>query len=329
MRGSDVVEHCSHEEGFLCETGRQVYLRALTEDGIRLREAEGIPCLSDLGLLHPDGEDASWLLPTAPSVALPQLLHRVEAHIAHQRWRGAQVAAAFEPLMPLAPARNPTSPSSGVTVLNGLKEIELAIDQAAARSSRELLVIQPGGKRPAAKLPGGLPIAQRILDKGGRMRTLYQHTTRHSQPALAHYEQMDGDVEVRTLDELPKRLILFDRAIAFVPASKSRDDVALELRQPAIISHLAATFELLWRLGIPMFPHAEPIPAGNGITARQRAIAALLTEGLTDTEIAARLGMNVRTARVHIAKLSTVLKSTSRAQLGYLIGKSGILNHPG
>jgi DNA-binding NarL/FixJ family response regulator len=42
--------------------------------------------------------------------------------------------------------------------------------------------------------------------------------------------------------------------------------------------------------------------------------------------IADRLGMNVRTARVHIAKLAVTLGSESRAQLGYLIGRSGILD---
>ncbi|MFE6399849.1 helix-turn-helix transcriptional regulator [Streptomyces alboflavus] len=167
---------------------------------------------------------------------------------------------------------------------------------------------------------------QRVLDLGGRIRTLYQHTTRHFQPALAHYEQLDGDVEVRTLDELPKRLLVFDRTYAFVPVSRSPSHAALELRQPAIINYLVAIFELLWRLGTPLYPTAEPLPTTNGITPRQQAIAALLTEGLTDADIAARLGMNVRTARVHIAKLSAVLNSTSRAQLGYLIGKSGILD---
>jgi hypothetical protein len=35
--------------------------------------------------------------------------------------------------------------------------------------------------------------------------------------------------------------------------------------------------------------------------------------------------MNIRTARVHIAKLAATLGSDSRAQLGYLIGQSGIL----
>ncbi|MGH4036135.1 helix-turn-helix transcriptional regulator, partial [Actinomycetota bacterium Odt1-20B] len=44
-----------------------------------------------------------------------------------------------------------------------------------------------------------------------------------------------------------------------------------------------------------------------------------------DAAIATRLGMNVRTTRVHIAKLAATLGSRSRAQLGYLISRSGIL----
>nr|WP_030362072.1 helix-turn-helix transcriptional regulator [Streptomyces alboflavus] len=320
-----MVEHSPHAEEPLCDVGRDTYLRALQERRLRIHEADGITCLADLGLLHPDADDPLWLRPVAPSVALPQLLHRVEEHIARQRWLGARTAIAFESLMPLPDAKGPASPSSPVTLLDGIHQIMPAIARAADRSSQEILVIQPGGKRPAEKLPAGIPIEQGVLDRGGHMRTLYQHTTRHSQPALNHYEQLDGNVEVRTLDEIPKRLIMFDRTYAFVPASKSRDDVALELRQPAIINYLVATFELLWHLATPMFPNPEPLPTTNGITPRQQAIAALLTEGLTDADIAARLGMNVRTARVHIAKLSAVLKSTSRAQLGYLIGKSGIL----
>ena len=38
-----------------------------------------------------------------------------------------------------------------------------------------------------------------------------------------------------------------------------------------------------------------------------------------------RLGLNVRTARLHIAELAAQLGSESRAQLGCLIGRSGIL----
>ncbi|PZH00005.1 helix-turn-helix transcriptional regulator, partial [Streptomyces sp. NTH33] len=76
----------------------------------------------------------------------------------------------------------------------------------------------------------------------------------------------------------------------------------------------------------PMHPLPVHQPSTNGVTPRQRAIAALLVEGHTDTVIADRLGMNVRTAREHIAKLAATLGSASRAQLGYLIGRSGILD---
>nr|WP_286168988.1 helix-turn-helix transcriptional regulator [Actinospica acidiphila] len=75
-----------------------------------------------------------------------------------------------------------------------------------------------------------------------------------------------------------------------------------------------------------MHPQAVQPPSLGGVTARQRAIARLLVEGHTDAVIADRLGMNIRTARVHIAKLAATLGSQSRAQLGYLIGQSGILD---
>lgn len=96
-----------------------------------------------------------------------------------------------------------------------------------------------------------------------------------------------------------------------------------------MIRYLVTTFDRLWRLATPMFPKAEQCPTVNGITPRQQAIAALLVEGHTDAVIAERLGMNIRTARDHIAKLATTLGSDSRAQLGYLIGRSGILDQEG
>ncbi|GAA2299993.1 hypothetical protein GCM10010234_48430 [Streptomyces hawaiiensis] len=130
---------------------------------------------------------------------------------------------------------------------------------------------------------------------------------------------------MRSLDEVPDRLIAIDRAVAFIPADKD-GRLALEIRHPALVDHLVTTFDRLWRLATPMHPTAAPQPSHNGITPRQHAIAALLVEGHTDAVIADRLGMNIRTARVHIAKLAATLGSQSRAQLGYLIGQSGILD---
>ncbi|MFE6165362.1 LuxR C-terminal-related transcriptional regulator [Streptomyces sp. NPDC056486] len=319
----------SHGADELCEAGSALYALALTEGRIRSEEAEPAPCLIGLGLLQADAEDTQWLRPTAPTVALPRLLEGIEKDIAHHRHRGTQLATAFESLMALAP-RMPTSEGpAAITVLHGLPHIQKTVAQALADSSREMLSIQPGGYRPPEALAQSLADARGVLARGGRMRTLYQHTSRHSLSVFGYHEQLQGDTEVRTLAEVTERLFVFDRVVAFIPANRDRS-VALEIRLPTLVEYLATTFECLWSLATPMYPHSAQLPSDNdGITTRQQAIAHLLVDGLTDSEIAIRLGMNVRTCRAHIAKIAATLDSHSRAQLGYLIGRSGMLrqNH--
>ncbi|WP_151476823.1 helix-turn-helix transcriptional regulator [Streptomyces albicerus] len=324
MSADKGLEHHTHEVEELCETGALLYACALREGRVRQQDAEESPCLLDFGLLHPDPEDSRWLRPTAPAVALPRLLRTFDEEVARQHRRAAKLTETFEPLMDLKAQGAQSSGSALVTALQGFPRINAAINQAVAESSQEMLTIQPGGNRSPEILATALPREQALLSRGARMRTLYQHTSRYSSAVMAHYEQLDGDVEVRTLDEVTDRLIIIDRAVAFIPASPDRT-IALQIRHPALVAHFATTFDRLWRLATPMYPQATQQSSVNGITPRQRAIAALLIEGHTDTVIAQRLGLNVRTARVHIAKLAATLGSESRAQLGYLIGQSGIL----
>ncbi|MFI6437426.1 LuxR C-terminal-related transcriptional regulator [Streptomyces sp. NPDC050759] len=315
----------SHTHGTeeLCEAGLSLYTRALREGRVRAAEADGAPCLVDLGLLQPDLGDLRWLRPIAPAFALHRLLRGVEERIADERRREERLAATFEPLVGIsgALAETPT-----ISVLSGLDRIGEAIERTVSGTSGEMLAIQPHTHHvPAAGIYAeALVRDQALLDRGGRIRTLYQHTQRHAPSILARYERLHGDVEARTLDEVTQRLIVVDRDIAFIPANQDRT-LALEIRHPAIVDFLVTAFDRLWRLATPMYPEAVQQPTRDGITPRQRAIAALLVEGHTDAVIADRLGMNIRTARVHIAKLAATLGSESRAQLGYLIGQSGIL----
>ncbi|WJV47299.1 helix-turn-helix transcriptional regulator [Streptomyces flavofungini] len=320
-----VVVHRSHAEDEMCEAGIAVYTRAVEKGSVRVDDAQSAPCLLTLGLLRPDGHGDRRLLPTAPAVALPELLDALTDRIREFRRRELTLAAAFKPFV--EQERNHPRPphTSGITVLHGLLTINEAINRALDSSHRELITVQPGVRRLDTDPTDAIRRTKAFIDRGGGSRTLYQDTARYSPWVMNYYEQLGGQAEVRTLDELPKRLLVFDREVAFIPGDRERR-TALMIRTPALVSHFVTTFNLMWRLATPLFPKAAHEPAHNGITSRQRAIAALLTEGLTDADIAARLGMNVRTARVHIAKLSAILKSTSRAQLGYLIGRSGILD---
>ncbi|MEU3734094.1 LuxR C-terminal-related transcriptional regulator [Streptomyces sp. NPDC033538] len=316
-----------HGDEALCETGLELYSRALREGGVPSAMAVTAPCLIDVGLLHPAIDDLDRLEPTAPTVALQRLLRASEDRIARERRRGERLADVFEPLVRLGTGASASEDNPALRILSSKERTGQAIEEAMVEGRQELLAIQPHDSRVTRRpdiLEGAIKRDQAFLDRGARMRALYHHTVRHAPYARARYEQLTGDVEARTLDEVTDRLIIVDRTVAFIPASADRS-LALEVRHPALVAYFINTFDRLWHLATPMHPQAVHQPTLNGITPRQRAIAALLIEGHTDTDIADRLGMNVRTARVHIAKLATTLGSESRAQLGYLIAESGML----
>ncbi|KOV58565.1 helix-turn-helix transcriptional regulator [Streptomyces sp. MMG1121] len=316
--------HAQHGPEELCAAGTALYERALHDGQLRAENAQNVPCLADFGLLRPSLENPALLEPVPPAVALPRLLRTAEDRIAGERRRAELLAETFEPLMRIDGRRTGSATDTPtLRLLSGSAQINQAITEAMDGARHEALSIQPHTVRDAPHDRARLR-DQALLDRGGRFRTLYQHTLRHAPAVIAYHEQLDGDSQARTLDEVTDRLIVIDGAVAYLPAN---DDgtLALEVRHPALLRYFVTTFDRLWRLATPMYPQAVQPPAVNGITPRQRAIAALLTEGHTDAAVAERLGMNIRTARLHIAKLAATLGSDSRAQLGYLIARSGIL----
>nr|WP_202489425.1 helix-turn-helix transcriptional regulator [Streptomyces sp. SID8381] len=303
-----------------------MYERALREGQVTAGECVEAPCLVDHGLLQPAAADVRLLVPTAPTAVLHRLLRASGERIAQERRREERLTRMFEPLLKAVALSGAAVDAPGVTVLRDKERIGRTIAEAMTDAT-EVLTIQPRtshiGPSPHFHAEA-MDRDQALLDRGGRIRALYQHTLRHAPTVVARYEQLRGDVEARTLDEVPERLIVIDRAVAYVPADTDRN-LALEMRIPALVTYLVIVFDRLWHLATPMHPKPARRPAPDGITPRQHAIAALLVQGHTDAVIAERLGMNVRTAREHIAKLAATLGSGNRAQLGYLIAQSGIL----
>ncbi|MFF1378477.1 helix-turn-helix transcriptional regulator [Streptomyces sp. NPDC058308] len=317
-----------HPSTPLCDEGSRLYAHALANGRLARSEAENTPCLLESSLLHPDPDDGGWLHPVSPAAALAQRLNPLEREIRDRRRLAVQLTDIFEPFMAITARSEPTSPS--IAVLENSRHIDAAIERATAECSFEILTAQPGGGRSEDSLTVALQRGQTVLDRGITMRTLYQHTVRHSQGTLAYAARMaKGNVQIRTLEELIDRLMIFDRTVALIPAREDRQ-VALELRHPGIVEYLAKVFEHQWSKATPLIDEVPYAPSTDGITGVQRSIAKLLIDGHVDEAIARRLGMNVRTCRAHIAKIAAALGSGSRAQLGYLIAQSGILDqgHP-
>lgn len=308
----------------MCAEGARLYTGALRAGRIARAEVESAPCLLEFALLRPDPDDATWLRPVPPAVALAQRLDPLEREITDRRRLTIELADVFEPFIHVNV--HGTSATHAITVLEGRDRINEALNNATSECHTEVLTVQPGGRRREGNLLKGLERDRPLIERGVRFRTLYQHTARHSPETLAYVDQMitSGKVEIRTIDELVERLIICDETVAFIPIQEDRQ-VALEIRHPGLVRYLTKVFEFMWARAVPLKAGTPYEAALDGITEIQHSIAKLLVEGHVDEAIARRLGMNVRTCRAHIAKLATALGSGSRAQLGFLIAQSGIL----
>ncbi|MFJ9704638.1 LuxR C-terminal-related transcriptional regulator [Streptomyces sp. NPDC101234] len=330
MTGHGAEEH-PHGADRLCDAGDRVYSRAVRRGRVPRTDADAVPCLLELALLHPDPDDMDWLVPTSPQEVMTRLLRGVYDEVTDSQRRMGSAVAAFDWYAGLGRQLQAASASAegtaAIRVLDGLSRIQAAMDEATQACTTEVLTVQPGGIRRESELTEGLHRAVALRGRGVRMRDLYTHVARHGQGLLNYLELMGDAVEARTLDEVIDRLILFDRTVAFIPANADRT-MALELRHPGLVGYLVTVFERLWRLAIPL---TAPLPDTGieGISHREQSIAALLAEGHQDAVIAERLGISVRTCRAHIARLSETLGAASRTQLGVRIAQVGLDRPPG
>lgn len=70
---------------------------------------------------------------------------------------------------------------------------------------------------------------------------------------------------------------------------------------------------------------ATDTPAVEDLTARESEVLALVARGLSNTEIAGRLGMSPATAKTHINRTMTKLNARDRAQLVIFAYESGLV----
>ncbi|ASO21855.1 DNA-binding NarL/FixJ family response regulator [Actinoalloteichus hoggarensis] len=90
------------------------------------------------------------------------------------------------------------------------------------------------------------------------------------------------------------------------------------LLAPAVTRRLIA--EIACRRRAP-----EPSPLLNGLTDREREVLGLVAEGLSNDEIAARLVLSPATAKTHVSRIMTKLRSRDRAQLVVTAYESGMI----
>ncbi|WP_329383936.1 helix-turn-helix transcriptional regulator [Streptomyces sp. NBC_01716] len=165
-----------------------------------------------------------------------------------------------------------------------------------------------------------------MLARGVRVRVLLQHAARSDIRARKVFGRLlASGAEIRTTDQLPRQLMIFDTDIAFTlhDESRQRDTAApagVMIRSTSAVRLLLDMVDSTWTCA---HPYATATDAeGHRLVedSLHRTIVRLLSEGLTDDAVARRLGVSVRTCRRYIAAVLRNLDAVSRFQAGVRVG---------
>ncbi|WP_434739632.1 hypothetical protein [Micromonospora sp. SH-82] len=289
---------------------------------------EAVRVLLEVGLLRPGDPGGGRLVPISPDLARSCVLSPLQREIdlAQDRVRllGGELASltgAYE--RSLDEGRSDRS-----QVVPDRLHVRQLITGLAAETTDEVLASQPGGGRAEEVLTESLDRTDRLLRRGVRMLTLYQHTARFSPATSAfasHVSALGG--EVRTSADGFARCLIFDRRVAVIGLSDS-DDGAAVVRDPNTVAFMVDGFQRCWNGASPMSITNYRRDTSTAVRGVRRAIASLLITGEPDVRIAQRVGLSLRTCQRHIADLMGGLGARNRLQLGYILA-SADLDEPG
>jgi hypothetical protein len=309
------------------ESATALYEEAVNEGGIKQDDPRiksrgelrgAFDLLVSLGLLIHD-QEAGLHQPVDPSAVQARVVAPMSQQGAELIAESAHWAQTFGDLAH-AWRRSPAASRGPFTELQG-EAIGTFIASVVADAETELLTAQPQTGR---NDPKGLAAAAKrdaaAIERGVKMRTLYQHSARRS--AITHKyvaTVTKAGGEVRTLDEFFNRLIVVDRRIAIIPGRTG----ALAVREPMVVDYLVDVFERHWERARPYSSRESTMM--REVAAEQRAMTIrMLIEGHADPSSAKRLGVSPRTYAGYIADLKSEYDAETRFQLGYTMGRLGI-----
>jgi len=324
------VETYGPEERALFETqGTGLYEEIVTQGGLsdsddriqpdgELRKA--FELLVELRLIAHDRDTNLWVAEDPNSVQA-RLITPLSHEAAKLLDASSQWARAFGTLSQ-AWKRAPSSSTGPFTYLHDYA-IDPFLAALVADCEEETLTAQPQTGRNLHLMPTGVLRDTALLDRGAKIRTLYQHSARRNAITRKYVAAVtERGAEVRTLDEFFNRMIIVDRRVAVIP-SPADLKVAIAVREPSVVAYLVDVFERSWERARP-FTSSETTLMKD-IAAEQRAMTLrMLIEGHSDPVSAKRLGVSPRTYAGYIADLKAEFEVETRFQLGYVIGQQGI-----
>lgn len=183
----------------------------------------------------------------------------------------------------------------------------------------EHLALHPEQAFSAEAMERAQPLDQKLVDRGVRIRILGRPSLDGDTSCAASRALSDQGGDYRETDDIPLKLMVFDRRTALLPAGPEPSDGVLEITEKPVVDALVLLFTRRW--------HAASDPLRKGIppimlTPREKAIVNGLAQGLSDEQVAAQLNLSVRTIAYALRNLMDQLHVDTRFQLGLVLGAS-------
>ena len=319
-----------HERALFEEQATPLYEEILAAGGISATDRrivrrgelhEAFQLLVEIGLVTTSDDGTQWHA-VDPAAVQAQVVAPLGQQGAELIAESAHWAQAFSSLSH-AWRRSPTAVGGPFAEIRGATTIQTILNSMVAEAEEELLTAQPQDRRGVKQLPEVTARAISLLERGVRMRTLYQHAARRGADTRKYVAAVTAaGAEVRTLDEFFNRLIVVDRRVALIPSHEGVS-AAMVISDRSIVAYLVDMFERHWERARPFTSNESSLM--RDIAAEQRAMTIrMLLEGRADPAGAKRLGVSPRTYAGYVADLKNEFEVETRFQLGYEMGKRGI-----
>lgn len=138
--------------------------------------------------------------------------------------------------------------------------------------------------------------------------------------------------EIRFADDVPLKLVLIDRRLAFLPVAEADAPEgpahavgALLVHQSGLLDALVALWETWWSAATPLVTGAQALAddVGPHLEDADAQVLGLLLGGLTDEAIGKQLGMSLRTVQRRVRALMELAGVSTRLQLGWHAARRG------
>ncbi|MFJ1757438.1 LuxR C-terminal-related transcriptional regulator [Kitasatospora sp. NPDC088134] len=271
--------------------------------------------LADLALTRPASCGTRWRA-VNPERGLAALLAHQEAEELRRQREAERSRAAMAGLIAEYASLHTPGEQRGIEMLASLDQVRDRLIQLASDATAEVLSFAPGGPQPAPVMEASRVLDQETLERGVRMRTVYQDSVRNDPATVQYARWLHGlGGAVRTAPTLPLRMIVVDNATAIVPIDpEDPRKGAVLLQSPGVVAALRALFDQVWEHARPLGESPQRDP--RGLTGQERELLRLLADGLTDERAAQRLGVSLRTVRRMMADLMVRMDARSRFQAG-------------